>query len=149
MFLTPPNSTMGGSTTALFWFPGLVRKGTYKFTLVRPCVRPCVRAFRSYSLDRSIFFSDFLQEVRSPYHFDDQWKKFGSKNFFDPPGGYCTQKTPFWLKNGLLSLYLPKAAINFSNFWYWNYPYGFLWENHSVYAGKISLPGGHFWPQKC
>ena len=36
------------------------------------CVRTFVREFGSYSLDRSIFFSDFLHEVRSPYHFDDQ-----------------------------------------------------------------------------
>ena len=39
---------------------------------VRASVRPYVRVFRSYSLDRSIFFSDFLHEVRSSYHFDDQ-----------------------------------------------------------------------------
>ena len=37
---------------------------------VRGCVRGCVRQFRSYSLDCLIFFSDFLHEVRSPYHFE-------------------------------------------------------------------------------
>ena len=43
-------------------------------------------------------------------------KNFGQKNFLTPQGVFCTQKTPFWLKNGLLNLYLPNAAIIFSNF---------------------------------
>ena len=30
-----------------FWFPGLVRKGTYKFALVRALVRTSVSVFRS------------------------------------------------------------------------------------------------------
>ena len=33
-----------GHFWTLFWFPGLVRKGTYKFTLVRSYVRPLVRS---------------------------------------------------------------------------------------------------------
>ena len=75
-------------------------------------------------------------------------KNLGQKKFLTPQGVLYQKKTkkPFWLKNELLSLYLPNAAKNFSNFWYGNYPYGFLLENHSVHAGKILVrpPGGHF-----
>ena len=51
---------------------------------VRACVRAYVRPFRSYSLDRSIFFSDFLHQVVSPYDLDDRQKFFWSKNFLTP-----------------------------------------------------------------
>ena len=34
-------------------------------------------------------------------------------------------------------LYVQNSAINFYNFWYGNSPCVLLWENHSVYAGKI------------
>ena len=44
-------------------------------------VRTFVCAFRSYSLARSIFFSNFLHEVVSPYDLDDHQKIFRSKNF--------------------------------------------------------------------
>ena len=66
-----------------------------------------------------------------------------------PPEGFLYPKNPFLAKKWLLSLYLPNAAINFSNFWYGNYPCGFLWENHSVYAGKILVRplGGIFDPK--
>ena len=47
-------------------------------------VRTSVRAFRSYSLDRSIFFSDFLHQVVSPYDLDDHQRFFWSKNFLTP-----------------------------------------------------------------
>ena len=51
---------------------------------VRTFVRTYVRAFRSYSLDRSIFFSNFLHEVVSPYDLDEHQKFFRSKNFLTP-----------------------------------------------------------------
>ena len=66
-------------------------------------------------------------------------KNLGQKIFLTPQGGFCTQKTPFWLKNGLLSLYLPNAAIIFPNFWYGSFSFGLLWENHTLYAGKILI----------
>ena len=47
-------------------------------------VRASVSPFRSYSLDRSIFFSNFLHEVVSPYDLDDHQKIFRSKNFLIP-----------------------------------------------------------------
>ena len=73
-------------------------------------------------------------------------KNFGQK-ILSPGGDFVPKK--LLTKNGLLSLYFPNAAINFSNCWYENYPYGFLWENHSVYAGKILVRtlGGIFNPK--
>ena len=47
-------------------------------------VRSSVHLFRSYSLDRSIFFSNFLHEVVSPYDLDDHQKFFRSKKFLTP-----------------------------------------------------------------
>ena len=47
-------------------------------------VRPSIRPFRSYSVDRSIFFSNLLHEVVSPYDLDDHQKIFGQKNFLTP-----------------------------------------------------------------
>ena len=76
------------------------------------CVRPCVRTFRSYSLDRSIFFLIFCMKL-GLHTTSMTSKKILVKKLFDPPGGFCTQKKTFWLKNGLLSLYLPNAAIIF------------------------------------
>ena len=76
------------------WFPGLVRKGTYKFTLVRVCVRSSVRPFQSYSHDRSIFFCDFLHEVVSPYDLDDHQIFFSVEKFVDP------QNSQKWSKFG-------------------------------------------------
>ena len=59
---------------------------------------------------------------------------------------------PFLAKIAILSVFglcLPKTAINFHNFWYGNYPCGFLLENHSIYAGKILRwpKFGHLWPK--
>ena len=113
---------------------------------VRTSVRTCVPVLQPRPFD--IFFWFFAWSLVSvPL----RWplKKFWSKKFFDPPGGFLYPKNPFLAKNGLLSLYQPNAAINFSNFWYGNYPYGFLCENHSVYAGKILVRplGGIFDPK--
>ena len=60
-----------------------------------------------------IFFSDFLHEVRSPYHFDDQYKKFGSKKFFDPPGGFLYPKKTFLAKKWTFEPKSSKRRYNF------------------------------------
>ena len=122
-----------------YWFPGLVRKGTYKFTLVRAFVRAFVPAFRSYSLDHSIFFSNFLHKVVSPYDLDDHKKNFGRKNFWPPKWLKMVKIWPFLAKIAIFECFWPVSSKHqiFHNFWYGNYLYGFLWENHSVYAGKI------------
>ena len=132
-----------------YWFPGLVRKGTYKFTLVHSCVRACVPVLQPWPFD--IFF-DFLHEVVSSYDLDDHKKKFGWKNFWPPKLPKMVKTWPFLAKIAIFEvfwLYLPNAAINFHNFWYGNYPCGLLWENHSVYAGKILRwpKFGHLWPK--
>ena len=64
-----------------YWFPGLVRKGTYKFTLVSPSVRTCVPVLQPWPFN---IFSNFLHEVVSPYDLDDPQKIFRSKNFLTP-----------------------------------------------------------------
>ena len=66
-----------------FWFPGLVRKGTYKFTLVRTYVRACVCSGPT-ALTVRYFFFDFLHEVVSPYDLDDHQKFFQSEKFLTP-----------------------------------------------------------------
>ena len=64
-----------------FWFPGCLQtpEGTYKFTLVRASDR----VFRSYSLDRLIFFWFFAWSCVSIWL---RWplKIFWSKFFFSP-----------------------------------------------------------------
>ena len=40
----------------------------------------------------------------------------GEKILVCPPRGFFTQKPPFWLKNGLLSLYLRNRASDFDDF---------------------------------
>ena len=57
---------------------------SYVRSFVRSFVGSFVRQFRSYSLDRSKFFSNFLHEVVSPYDSDDHQKIFRSKNFLTP-----------------------------------------------------------------
>ena len=66
-----------------FWFPDVFRLRKEPINSLS-CVRAYVRAFRSYSRDRSIFFFDFLHEVVSPYDLDDHQKFFRSKNFLTP-----------------------------------------------------------------
>ena len=55
----------------------------YKFTIVRASMHGSVRAFGSYSLERSIFFSNFLHEVVSPYDLDNH-QRFLVEKFVDP-----------------------------------------------------------------
>ena len=43
----------------------------------------------------------------------------------------------FWQLWGILA-YL-NAAMNLPNFWYGRCSYGHLWENHTLYAGKILI----------
>ena len=65
-------------------------------------------------------------------------KNFGRKIFWPPKWsklGHFLPKKPFF---SVFGLYLPNGVINFHNFCYGNYPCGFLWENHSVYAEKNS-----------
>ena len=134
-----------------FWFPGLVRKGTYKFTLVCTFVGPFVRSGPT-ALTIRFFFLFFAWSCVSIWL---RWppKIFFAEKFFDPQNGQKWSKFGhFWPKQPFLSvfgLYLPNAAINFHNFWYGNYPCGLLWENHSVYAGKILRwpKFGHLWPK--
>ena len=39
----------------------------------------------------------------------------------------------------VFGLSLPKAAMNLPNFWYGSFSYGPLWENYTLYAGKILI----------
>ena len=68
-------------------------------------------------------------------------KEFFGRKFFWPQNcqkwskfGHFLPKWPFL---SVFGLYLPNAAINFHNFWYGNYSCGLLWNNYSVYTGKI------------
>ena len=96
-------------------------------TFVQKFVRTFVPLFRSYSLDRSIFFSDFCMKLGLHTTSMTSKKKLGQKIFSTPQGGFCTQKNPFlaekWTFEPISS---KRRAIIFSNFWYGNYPYGFL-----------------------
>ena len=55
----------------------------------------------------------------------------------------------FWPKLTVFSVFdlqLPNAAMNLPNFWHGSCSYGFLWENHTLYAWKILILRnfGHF-----
>ena len=60
---------------------------------MRAYLRSFVHPFRSYSLDGSIFFSNFLHEVVSPYDLDDHKKYFRSKIFLNLKSQFFSKKT--------------------------------------------------------
>ena len=79
-------------------------------------VRPSVSAFRPYSLDRSIFFSNFLHEVVSPYDFDDRQKFFRSKNFLTPKMAKNSQNLAIFGQNSYFWVFWPISSIRRYNF---------------------------------
>ena len=70
----------------------------YKFTLVRASMHGSVRAFGSYSLERSIFFSNFLHELVSPYDLDNHQRFFGRKICWPPKWPKMVKIWPFLAK---------------------------------------------------
>ena len=82
-------------------------------SFVRPCVRPCVRDAISGDPRIRFFWNFALSCIKTKKMFQaDFWKKIS----FAPQGGFWPKKTPFWLKNGLLSLYLRNRASDFDDF---------------------------------
>ena len=73
-------------------------------------VRPSIRAFRSYNLDRSIFFFDFLHEVVSPYDLDDHQKIFGRKKFWPPKWPKMVKIWPFLAKIAIFECFWPISS---------------------------------------
>ena len=65
-----------------YWFPGLVRKGTYKFTLVRSCVRSLVRSGPT-ALTVQPFFLIFCMKL-GLHTTSMTTKKIWSKKFLAP-----------------------------------------------------------------
>ena len=137
------------------WFPRFVRKGIYKFILVRTCVRSLVTVLQPGPLNFFWFFAWCCVSIwlRWPQ------KIFWSKNFLTPKMAKNGQNLAIFGQNSRFECFWPissNAAINFHNFWYGNYPCGLLWENHTLYAGKILISRnfghfrpkfGHFWPK--
>ena len=100
----------GSSNLADFWSLGISGR-TYGFALVRPCVRAWRDIWRSA---HQIFL-----KLCTKLHLGETKKvpsKFYKKILVCPPRGFLNPKPPFWLKNGLLSLYLRNRASDFDDF---------------------------------
>ena len=128
-------------STVNFWFPWLVRKGTYKFTLVRLCVRSYVRS-GSTALTVQYFFSIFFAWrcvsiwLRWPPIF------FGSNFFLTPK---MVNIWPFLAKIVFLAISF-KRCYKLSEFLVWKLPlWSFLRKSLCTYMlGKFWE--GKIWP---
>ena len=104
-----------------------------------------------YLPNRASDFDDFCIDVRDScpewFGLSDLYKKI----LVCPPGGVLTQNPPFWLKNGLLSLYLPNRASDFDDFFTDVRYYCSQWFGISALCWKILAcpPVGGIYPRKC